>query len=521
MESNREIELKLSIDPVDAERVLDHPLLRSPAGAPPEIRSLHTVYFDTRDRALADAGIGLRLRRDGERQWQTVKLGDRSAAGLFDRTEIEVELPGERPDLQAIADSGLREQLVEIVGEQPLEPVFETIFERVVRRIVDDVGEWSLCLDRGEIRAGFAREAICEIELENHSGPASHLFDVALELAQDLPLAPSVRSKAERGERLRSGEPIDAAHADPIELPEEILLGPAIAAIARSCLAQIAENAELVATRDDPEPVHQMRVGLRRMRALIALVRREIPSARLGRLRGALRTLAGLLGDVRDLDVFIEQRIDPLLRLRSDDLALMALREEAVALREDRRIALRSALRSGRPARLLLELGRWAASLEEVEEIEDTDEAAPGPLARRAEIFARTALGRIERKLHKQAPTALDGSPAARHDLRIALKKLRYVAEFFRSLYGRKASKRYLRRLGRVLDLLGTQNDLETAQQLMPILLERCPPERALELARAAGIVEGHAIGEQERSLEDLGGRWRRFAAAPGFWQPD
>ena len=264
-----------------------------------------------------------------------------------------------------------------------------------------------------------------------------------------------------------------------------------------------------------------MRVGLRRMRALIALVRREIPSARLGRLRGPLRTLAGLLGDVRDLDVFIEQRIDPLLRLRSDDLALLALREEAVALREDRRIALRSALRAGRPARLLLELGRWAVSLEEFEQVEGSDREAPGPLARRAEIFARTALGRIERKLHKQAATALDGSPAARHDLRIALKKLRYAAEFFRGLYGRKASKRYLRRLGRVLDLLGTQNDLETAQQLMPILLERCPPERALELARAAGIVEGHAIGEQERSLEELGWRWKRFAAAPGFWQPD
>ena len=518
MESSREIELKLTIALGDAERVLDHPLLRSGADGPLEIRSLHTVYFDTRGRVLAEAGIGLRLRRDGARQWQTVKLGDRCAGGLFDRTEIEFELSGERPDLLAIPDGDVRERLVEIVAEQPLEPVYETRFERSIRRVADAVGEWSFCLDRGEIRAGFAREPICEIELEHHRGPASHLFDVALELAQDLPIAPASRSKAERGERLRSGEPLGAARAEPIDLAEDVLVGPAIAVIARSCLAQIGENAELVATSEDPEPVHQMRVGLRRMRALIALVRREIPSARIGRLRGALRALAGLLGDVRDLDVFIAQRIDPLLRLRSDDPGLEALREEAVALREDRRIALRSALRSGGPARLLLELGRWAASLEE---IELGEEGGQGPLGRRAEAFARTALGRMDRKVRKQVVTALDGIPAARHELRIALKKLRYAAEFFRSLYGRKASKRYLRRLGRLLDLLGAQNDVETAQQLIPILLERCPPERAIELAHAAGIVEGHAIAEQERSLAELERRWHRFESVGGFWQPD
>ncbi|MEZ4278866.1 MAG: CYTH and CHAD domain-containing protein [Myxococcota bacterium] len=518
MESNREIELKLTVAPDDAERILDHPLLRSPAAAAPEVLSLHTVYFDTRDRALAEAGVGLRLRRDGARQWQTVKLGDRSAAGLFDRTEIEFELPGERPDLLAIPDDDVRERLIGIVAEQPLEPVYETRFERAIRRVADDVGEWSFCLDRGEIRAGFAQEPICEIELENHSGPPSHLFDVALELALDLPLAPALRSKAERGERLCSGEPLGAARAEAIELAEDVRAGAAIAVIARACLAQIGENAELVATREDPEPVHQMRVGLRRMRALIALVRREVPSARIGRLRGGLRTLAGLLGDVRDLDVFIAQRIDPLLRLRSDDLALTVLREEAVALREDRRTALRATLRSGRPARLLLELGRWAAALEEIDGAEADGQ---GPLGRRADVFARTALGRLDRKARKQAATALVGSPAARHDFRIALKKLRYAAEFFRSLYGRKASKRHLRRLGRLLDLLGAQNDVETAQQLIPILLERCPPERAVELARAAGIVEGHAIAEQERSLAELERRWQRFEAAGRFWQPD
>lgn len=534
MDTNREIELKLSIDAEDAERLFGHPLLASAAASPVEIQSLHSVYFDTRDRALAAAGIGLRLRRAGERQWQTVKLGDRSAAGLFVRTEVESEVAGERPDLLQIPDPVLRERLIEVVAEQPLEPVFETAFERRVRRVGDDVGEWSLCLDRGEIRSGFAREPICEIELECHRGPASHLYDVALQLAEDLRLRPAVRSKAERGERLRSGALPAARRADSIDLPDDASLARGIVVIAQGCLEQIGENAELVATGENPEAVHQMRVGLRRMRALIALVRRAVASARLGRLRGALRGLAALLGDVRDLDVFIEQRIDPLLARRRGDTALEALRIEAVALREERRIVLRAALRSGRHARLMLELGRWLAALDELPEPElehEESEVEPGevaadppsssPLARSAEDFARAALTRLERRVKKRARTAITESPSARHELRIALKKLRYAGEFFRSFYGRKESKRYLRRLGRLLDLLGTQNDVETADRLIPILLERCPPERAVELARAAGLVEGYAMGEQERSQAELAWRWQRFEAMQGFWAPD
>jgi inorganic triphosphatase YgiF len=532
MDPHREIELKLSIEAEGAERVFEHPLLRTSGASPIEVQRLHSVYFDTRDRALAEAGIGLRLRRAGDRQWQTVKLGGREAAGLFVRTEVESEGAGERPDLRAVPDPAVRDRLIELVGEQPLEPVFETAFERQTRRVRDEFGEWSLCLDRGEIRAGFAREPICELELEHHRGPAAHLYDVALQLAEDVALRPAMHSKAERGERLRSGALPVVRPADPIDLPGDATLGRAIAAIAQDCLQQIGANAELVATGDDPEAIHQMRVGLRRMRALIALVRREVPSARLGRLRGALRGLATLLGDVRDLDVFIAERIDPLLARRRGDAALETLREDAVALREERRIALRSALRSGRHARLLLELGRWLASLEdrperesagdgEAESGDGADEPPPSPLARGAESFARAALTRLERRVKKRAETALSESPSARHELRIALKKLRYAGEFFRSFYGRKESKRYLRRLGRLLDLLGTQNDLETADRLVPILLERCPPERAVELARAVGLVEGYALGEQERSQGELAWRWQRFDDVRGFWAPE
>jgi triphosphatase len=546
MDPNREIELKLSIDPTDASRLFELPILRAAAIGEPEVQSLHTIYYDGRDLPLAAAGISLRLRRAAGRQWQTVKLEGESAAGLFARAELEVELPGgSRPDLAVIPDEAVRERVVAILGDQPLLPIFETEMERTSQRLVDGKGEWTIGLDRGEVRAGFASEPICEVELELHRGPASHLFEIAQSLADVLKLWPGTRSKADRGLALHAGLPVAAAKASVPELEGASSLRDVIVLIARSCLAQIAENSELAYEGRDPEGVHQMRVGLRRLRALVALARRAAPSARLGRLRASLRWLAGLLGDVRDLDVLIEERIDPLAARRPGDAAFQGLREDAAAWREERRRTLREALRSRRHAHLILELGHWVASLEEMEIIEadaEVDVHADGEdrgegdgdgvgrtgrvdarvsgLARPVEAFATSALVRLEKKVRKRGPAAIVGSAAARHALRIALKKLRYSSEFFRSLYGEKEAKKYWRRLSRLQDLLGVQNDAETAGRLLKELLERCPPEQAVELARAAGFIEGYAAREQERALHELAERWEKLAGTRPFWVP-
>lgn len=519
MDPHREIELKLSIAPGDAARVLEHPLLRAAARAEPEIQHLHTVYFDSRDLALAGQGISLRLRRGGGRQWQTVKFGDQGAAGLFARAELEVELTGERPDLAAIPDEAVRQRVLDALADRSLEPIFETEMERTHQRLADETCEWSLDLDRGEVRAGFAREPICELELELHRGPASRLFEIALALSEGISLWPGTRSKADRGYILRTGERPRPSRAALPELPADATLRDALVPIARSCLAQIGDNAELAYEGTDPEGVHQMRVGLRRMRALVALFRRELPSTRLGRLRGPLRWLAGLLGEVRDLDVFLEDRIEPLVRMRSTDVVLQRLREQAIALREERRLVLREALRSRRHAHLMLELGHWVATLEEL------DPADPEPsllLVRRADDFAAGVLTRLDRKARKRARIALAGPSAARHALRIAVKRLRYASEFFRSLYpSREASKnakRYLRRLARLQDLLGSVNDVDAAERVLQQLLDRADPERALDFARAVGFIEGFAVREQERALRKLAERWERFEAARGFW---
>src|SRR5262245_25887509 len=266
-DAQREVELKLQLNPGDVARLQEHPALRRAAVGPAQVQHLRSVYFDTPDLALAQAGISLRLRSGGPQQIQTVKWGEHERGGLYDRGELELPVAGERPDLQALPDDLLRTRILALSSGQVLEPVFETDMRRTHRSMRDGADAWDIDLDEGEVRAGSESERICELELELRAGERARLYEVALELAQSFDLWPGTRSKAERGYALRSGEGGAPLKASEIVLSADATLDAALREIAHSCLAQIAGNAESAWEGSEPEAVHQMRVGVRRMRS--------------------------------------------------------------------------------------------------------------------------------------------------------------------------------------------------------------------------------------------------------------
>jgi CHAD domain-containing protein len=111
-------------------------------------------------------------------------------------------------------------------------------------------------------------------------------------------------------------------------------------------------------------------------------------------------------------------------------------------------------------------------------------------------------------------------SPAARHEVRIACKKLRYAADFFRSLYKQKKASAYIRSLAALQDDLGHLNDVATAESLLARLRDNTPAtgKRAVAVAHGAGLVLGWharaAIDAEPRMVDD----WRAFAAEKPFW---
>jgi inorganic triphosphatase YgiF len=512
-----ETELKLRIAPDAATAIARHPALKPFKRARARASQLTSTYFDTADGALAAAGVALRLRRDG-RQWiQTVKgpaNGEASAGGLSSRPEFEWPVSGPELDPLRFAATPFRRALGK-AEQRGLGPRFTTDIKRtVVPLSFPDSTMAKLCIDVGEVRTDdgdpVVRAPMHEIELELEAGDPRRLYELAQALAADVPLALEPASKAARGYALRTAHASAPLRAADVELARKCTAGAAFAAIMRSCLAQIEGNAHGVATQEDPEWIHQMRIGVRRMRACLSLARRTIAPARIEPLRVELRWLAQALGPARDLDVFATSTLPEFREAvaRGSGAALAAplarLAARTTARRKEAREHARAAVTSTRFVRLVLASASLAAS---------PDLAAPSPddrLARPARAVARPLLKRRHQALTALGADLAHAAPEARHAARLAAKKLRYAAEFFASLYPRKKARAYRKALAALQEELGAWNDAAVgARVAAQIAGPQSPPAAALEgWAAARGASRAEALAEA----------WAKFAKARPFW---
>jgi triphosphatase len=487
-----EIELKLRVRPEDLRRLSTAPVLARSRGT---TRTLESVYFDTPDLQLRRSGNVLRVRRDGKRYLQTLKA-DGVGAVLQNREESETPISGAHPDL-----ARLRCRFPALAAEE-LRPVFVSSVRRTVRR----VNGIEVAFDTGEIRTpGGAAEKVSEVELELKSGTPREVFALALALADAVPVAIETRTKSERGYALAGNKPSGAVHAQPIELNSDASAGEAIGTIFRKCLDHLTANQALTLDAADAGSVHQMRVALRRMRSALGLLRELLPREERKALAAEAKWLADILGDARDQDVLSSETLAPVRAAFRDDVALEALAAAGEAARKEAQEGLQHAVASARYTRFVLRLGAFVES-----GAWEGEENAAALAARLLEKRSKQA-----KRLGKRFET-LDVE--RRHELRIALKKLRYAAEFFRSLFAAPRARKYLKRLTALQTALGRINDLETAQRVLDALIAAAPEAERLERAAAAGRVIGwhaHALAGAEGALVE---EWRAFVATRPFW---
>jgi inorganic triphosphatase YgiF len=515
-DSPRETELKLLVAPGDLGPLRRHPRLRALAQGPPSTRRVLSTYFDTEDLDLLRAGFGLRLRRVGRATVQTLKARAAHQAGLFVRGEWEAPVRGRTPDLAAIPDAALREELARLVGPRPLAARLWTDVRRTRRVLRDEAFEILCDLDVGEVRTAAQSLPICELELELVRGEPAALFDLAIEIQETLALRPAIEDKAERGFALLGGEGLAARGAARPELTPESTLDDALAEIMAACTGQIALHEAAAREGEDPEGVHQMRVAVRRLRSALALFDGVIPDAQSADFEIELRWLADALGEARDLDVFLDETLAPLVAASPGDPALKRLREVARELRDERQSALRTALDSPRLPRLLLRLGRWTVARDWRAQDLSADSAR---LFAPARALAGELLARRRRKLRRLGARLEELSPAEKHRLRIQVKKLRYAAEFFAGLYPQPRTRRAIRRLARLQDVLGHLNDRATADTLLDRVLTRLGREARPEHHRAAGLVSGWTARGAEAQLGRLERRWASVEKSRPFWR--
>jgi triphosphatase len=260
------------------------------------------------------------------------------------------------------------------------------------------------------------------------------------------------------------------AGSNPVGHPTIVPRAPraAFQAALQDSLARIEASARATLRSDDPEALHQLRVGLRRLRSALRAFRDILERRQAGALARRLRRLSPKLGAARDWDVLVE-RLD---REGAPAQLLCRAREK----RDRARASARRAVASKAFGKLLERARALRAA-----------EGAPG--------LAAASLARAHAKVMKQARGVDWTDAAARHAVRIRVKRLRYACEFFASAFAARRAMPYVAALKELQEILGELNDIAVARRLV-----------------------GYEVDEKPL-LRRLDGAWTRFARRPVFWR--
>lgn len=466
---------------------------------------LQAAYFDTEARDLAREGIALRMRREGPRWVQTLKAG--SGDALL-RHEHNVVRPGRsavppalEPALHDGTPAGQRlHAVLDALPDAPLRCQYRTDVRRRARTLRVRSAVLELAFDRGDITVGDRSLPLCELEIELLHGEPAALLATARTWVLRHGLWLDTRSKAERGTLLAAGQDrAPARKAKAVTLADDASLAEARRTVLRECLQQVAVNASQVASGDfGDEHVHQLRVGLRRLRTALRLFERDGDSAALSEPSAALFRALGAARDVAAVAA-------PLREQLSQALAATGLVLDAPTLPVGD---------AGDPAALVRAPAAQALLLDTM--AQTLPQAAPAEGSANDSPAAAHLTNRLNR-WHRTVAEAADSFAAlddeARHKLRRQVKRLRYGVEFAQALWGTKKVARYLRALSALQERLGALNDVTVA----------------LDAFRAHGVDGAHdpatlfALGwlaaRRAALIADCAPALKRFAAARRPWK--
>jgi len=512
-QETRELELKFELTAEELRRLRRSAVLRAATATPPVTRSLRTVYFDTPDHRLHSKGASLRVRRLGTRWLQTVKIETTVKGGVSYPFETEAFVKTCKPDLTLIHQRRTRRDIEKAVGSAVLTPVFETDVRRTTQRIrAAHDGEVELALDEGVVRWAHGSAELCEAELELKSGPVEALLSAADKLFARQPMRCAAGSKAERGYRLAIGQPpteVTPRPAETAQLEGGQTCSEAFCLILQAAGNQVLHNWRVVLDSEDPEGAHQLRVGLRRVRTAFIAFRPLVDGERLRRLGGESRQLAQIIGELRDVDVLIEDVVAPVAAINDAEPGFAVVQELLSKQRLEKRERVRSALCTRPWTRFKLELalftrtGEWGFA---------ADEGTTGTVSG----HAPRAMTKSWRKVARWARRLDALSMEERHQMRKALKGLRYTAEFFLPLYPSKATGKFVKKLKQLQDVFGYLNDVALSENLKQMSHDQFGPNP--DVQRAVGYALGWHTARAQKAWEEARARWRRLETTSPYW---
>ena len=453
------------------------------SGARRRPREVRVVWHDTADGALAKDHLAL---ADHGGTWRLTalrpgKLGWPPAG--------PAPVIAEALDLHGLGMTFEVIPIASFVGEQRTVEILtgeETVTARWItghlRGVVDEIP-----VARVELRGG--REALQRLALvladQGASVPLASLAAQAIAVVEHAAPAPRHRGAA--------------------QVPEGTNVADGLAV----AIGQLVDAALYWAARipeaSDAEPVHQMRVAVRRLRSLLGAPRKAATGPLWQGTKSMLGELARELGDARELDVFLEGVGTELARARPQDRRIGMLLARARKHREAAYAKLRADLASSKMRRVAVELALFAA-------LKPFQSEGDGEFwATDCREFASAALDRRLRKLQAAGDDLTDLNAVDLHEVRKNAKRLRYTSELFAIFWaGGKRIRKYFERIAELQEALGAVNDAASLEHLL---------SRVGAGGFAAGVAVGIASANARPALKEAQSGWKKLGSAEKFWE--
>lgn len=480
--------LELCFNPTDAAQVLRLPAITRRSGRPVTI---DRVWHDTADGALAADGLSLSTDKSGWRLEACRPLPGHSWPPATPAPLIEMA-----PGLDAFK--------YPLPG--PLMPIAGMRAQQREARFDDGAGPVNLILLDGTLRGLTQERAIGRLIL---TGEASQLLALSVTIGAAIRVTAPRRSLAAEAAALARGTLPKPRHSGGPVVPPGMNLGEAVTHVIGHLTDVILAGVLNAADGDAPEPVHALRVAARRLRSALSIFRKAVDGSAFVAVSDGLKRLATVAGAARDWDVFLDGTARAIVAAMPDDRRIATMIE--VGMR--RRIAAYAALGTYLASAEFhaLELGLIQLAALDSWRIHATEDQV-AVLAKDTESYATPMFARrLDHMLsHGADVSALPVEEL--HVIRKAGKRLRYAAEFFAPLYGKRSARRFIERLSDLQEELGHLNDTAAAQSLMAAL------GNGADRQFAAGTVQGFVAARQGDSRRAIAQAWRKFRRQEPFW---
>lgn len=471
-------------------------------------------YFDTPERNLASAGIALRIRKENADWVQTIKAaGDGMAARLEHNHVLDKAATEQAISEQALAPDLSIYQSGEIAAvfqdfkikklAKSLQRQYVTDVERVTRLVKKDSNVIEVAYDLGVVKHGedeSQQSSIHEVEFELMQGDTSYLFEVAKTWCKRYKLCISTVTKAERGGLLLAGKAhSDAtkANAHPLEVTADMSASDFMRATVHHCMLQILPNASAIAAgSQDGNHVHQLRVGIRRLRTALKFFA-EFSDNINSDWMPVLKQTFSLLGEYRDREL-LQLKTQPMLEEKG------APSVDWTPERDSLTVAPIDAVQANDFQVTLLELIEYSMGRSDGDNNSDAD-----AVNRLAKDEVSKILGKLFGKISKASSHFADLDIEAQHEVRKRLKSLRYISEFAAPMYKKKPTKQFLKYLEPAQEVLGEYNDDIVGQEFYRL--------KAASDA-AAWFAVGYFRAQQQHAAKDCAVSLKSVQDAPIFW---